>query len=82
MSGTRSNAECSGQHAELLPARTVLSTFTRASDGGHNGGGKNLLDGLKGDIPLLDKVLGITGNNADGSANGSRGSSGPSSRGL
>jgi hypothetical protein len=82
MSGTRSNAECSGQQAELLPARTVLSTFTRASDGGHNGGGKNLLDGLTVQIPLLDKILGNPGSGADGSANGSRGSSGAGSRGL
>lgn len=83
MPSTRSDGQFTAQHAELLPARTVLSTFTRASDGGHNGGGKNLLDGLTVHIPLLDKVLGNPGNGADGStSNGSQGFSGASSRGL
>ena len=39
MSDTVSFAELDGQHVELLPARTVLSTFS-ARDGG------GLLDGL------------------------------------
>ncbi len=83
MPSTRSDAQFTAQQAELLPARTVLSTFTRAGDGGQNGGGKNLLDGLTVHIPLLDKVLGSPGTGTDGStSNGSRGVSGDSSRGL
>jgi hypothetical protein len=83
MPSTSNDGQVTGQHAELLPARTVLSTLTRASGGGHNGGGKGPLDGLKVDIPLLNQVLGNPSHGADGTTNnGSQGSRGASSHGI
>jgi hypothetical protein len=78
MSGTRSNAEFTGQHPELLPARTVLSTFLRA-DGAASGDGTNPVSGLLPHVALLDKLIpGL----ASQPVNGSPGLSGTSSSGI
>jgi hypothetical protein len=79
MSGTRSDAEFTGQYPELLPARTVLSTFIRTTDGATSGNSTNPLGGLLPHIALLDKVL---PDPASRPINGIAGSSGASSGGV
>ncbi len=67
MSNTLSCAELDGQRAELLPARTVLSTFTQGANGSDAFGGIGL------GIPILDKIFPGSGNAVGGagqSANG------------
>jgi hypothetical protein len=77
MSGTRSNAEFTGQHPQLLAARTLLSMFPRA-DGAASGDSTNPL-GLLPHLGLLDKVLPDAGSRP---VSGSPGASGTSSSGL
>lgn len=67
MSDTVSCAELDGQRVELLPARTVLTTFTQAANGSDAFGGIGL------GIPILDKLFPGSGNAVGGngaSANG------------
>ncbi len=53
MSDTASFDELEGQHVELLPARTVLSMFIAASDGGAAS------DGANGTGTVGMKILGM-----------------------
>ena len=53
MSDALSFAELYGQHGELLPARTVLSTFITADPNGSSGGSGSSSPG-----DLLAKVFG------------------------
>ena len=64
MSETPSNVDVNGQHAELLPARTVLSTVARAAEAGDDEGFGGLDSIIK--VPTLDDAEpapndGITG---------------------
>ena len=75
MSEKRSDVQVDGQHVELLPARTVLSTFIRAageSYGNENGGA---LDSLLGQLPSLY-------NSHSGGGNGVGGAGGGASKGI
>jgi hypothetical protein len=82
MSDALSFAEIDGQHVELLPARTVMSTFRTGGGGDGGTGGKggsaqgglgiNLLSG----IGILGTGVASAGDAAGGnggSANGGRG---------
>ncbi len=69
MSDMLSCAEVDGQRVELLPARTVLSTFVQ---GGANG--TDSFGGVGIGLPVLDKIFPGSGNAVGGagqSANGS-----------
>ncbi len=60
-------AELDGQHVELLPARTVLSTFAQGADGIDSFGGIGI------GLPIVDKIFPGSGNAVGGagqSANG------------
>ena len=81
MSDALSFAEIDGQHVELLPARTLMSTFrTGGGDGGTGGNGGSAQGGLGINILSGIGILGTgvasagdaTGGNG-GSANGGRG---------
>ena len=74
MSDALSSAELDGQRVELLPARTVLSTFVQGSDGGTGANGKDAIGGVGIGLPILDKIFPGSGNAVGGdgqSANGS-----------
>ena len=74
MSDALSSAELTGQHVELLPARTVLSTFAQDSGGGNGAKGLDSFGGFGLGAPILDKIFPGSGNahGGDGqSANGS-----------
>ena len=67
MLDTLTFAELDAQHLELLPARTVLSTFTQAANGHDAWGGIGL------GIPILNQIFPGSGNAVGGagqSANG------------
>ena len=67
MSDALNSAELDRQSVELLPPRTVLSTFTQAANG-HDAWG-----GIGFGIPILDKIFPGSGNAVGGagqSANG------------
>jgi hypothetical protein len=69
MSDTVSCAELDGQRVELLPARTVLSTFAQGAANGTDSFG-----GIGIGLPILDKIFPGSGNAVGGagqSANGS-----------
>ncbi|MGH3786369.1 MAG: hypothetical protein ACRDRG_07385 [Pseudonocardiaceae bacterium] len=66
MSDTVSPAELDGQHVELLPARTVLSMFSAASDGGVGGNGQDAVG--KVGVNMLGIPLIPGGGNATGGA--------------
>ncbi|MDQ4102676.1 MAG: hypothetical protein M3186_02765 [Actinomycetota bacterium] len=66
MSDTVSPTELDGQHAELLPARTVLSMFSTGSDGGVGGNGENAVGKLG--VNVLGVPLIPGGGNATGGA--------------
>jgi hypothetical protein len=71
MSDTLSYAELDGQHVELWPARTVLSSFVQGSTGGN---GLDSFGGVGVGLPILDKMFPGAGNAVGGagqSANGS-----------
>ena len=80
MSDALTFAEIDGQHLELLPARTVMSTFTMGGgDGGTGGPGGSGQGGLGLNV-LNINVLGTQVNSAadgiggaGGSADGGRG---------
>ncbi len=81
MSDALSFVEIDGQHVELLPARTVLSTFAMGGgDGGAGGGGGdgqggvgvNLLSGI-GVLGTGDASGGNAAGGGGGSADGGRG---------
>ncbi len=66
MSDELSFAELDGQHVELLPARTVLSTFsTQGTDGGTGGHGSDCT-GTVGVVMLGRDLLGNGGGNCVG----------------
>jgi hypothetical protein len=74
MSDTLSDTELEGERAELLPARTVLSTFTQGANGGNGANGLDKWGGIGLGIPILDKLFPGSGNAVGGageSANGS-----------
>ncbi|MGH3289394.1 MAG: hypothetical protein ACRDU4_02200 [Mycobacterium sp.] len=74
MCDTLSNIELNGQRVELLPARTVLSTFTQGADGGTGANGADKFGGIGVGLPIVDKILPGAGNAMGGagqSANGS-----------
>ncbi|MGH3695840.1 MAG: hypothetical protein ACRDRX_17930 [Pseudonocardiaceae bacterium] len=67
MSETLVWAELGGQHAELLPARTVLSTFAQGADGMDSFGGIGI------GLPIMNQIFPGSGNAVGGpgqSANG------------
>ncbi|HET9254385.1 MAG TPA: hypothetical protein VFO16_04170 [Pseudonocardiaceae bacterium] len=76
MSDALSFVEIDGQHAELLPARTVMSlVHTGGCNGGKGGTGGNGGDGRGGvGINLLDITL--TGDQYNNAANGQGGNGG------
>ncbi|MBV8539153.1 MAG: hypothetical protein JO063_04025 [Pseudonocardiales bacterium] len=68
MSDALSFAELDGQQVELLPARTVLSTFTQGADGGTAIDGTDGVGviGINRLIPGGGNGYGTPGSNADG----------------
>ena len=78
MSDTWRDIQFDGQRVELLPARTVLSTFAPATEGSDGSEGMDAV-GLVTHLPLVNKVL--PSGDHDGS-NGHGGSSGGGSSGL
>ncbi|MDQ4104717.1 MAG: hypothetical protein M3186_13785, partial [Actinomycetota bacterium] len=74
MSDVLSFAEIDGQHLELLPARTVMSTFTMGGgDGGTGGAGGSGQGGIG--VNLLNiNVLGTQVNSAGNGVGGAGGS--------
>ena len=84
MSDECSDLHVNGQRAELLPARTVLSTLAPGTAGGKGAdGSKDPLGGLYVHIPLLDKVIPGSGLGTDSSASdGSHGPVGSSTKGI
>jgi hypothetical protein len=68
-------AQIDGQHVELLPARTVLSTFARAADEGNGNAGA--FDSIAGDLSLVDNVT-----PASGGEPGISGAAGGATKGL
>jgi hypothetical protein len=74
MSDALCYTELDGQHGELLPARTVLSTFVQGSNGGTGANGPDKFGGIGIGLPFLDKILPGSGNahgGDGGNANGS-----------
>lgn len=85
MSAECSDVHINGQRAELLPARTVLSTLAPGAAGGKGAdGGKDPLSGLFFlHVPLLDKVIPGSGIGSGSSASdGSHGPVGSSTKGI
>ncbi|MGH3898219.1 MAG: hypothetical protein ACRDTA_08175 [Pseudonocardiaceae bacterium] len=81
MSDALSFVEIDGQHVELLPARTVLSTFSMGGgDGGAGGAGGDAQGGLGVNLLSGIGVLG-TGNASAGNATGGAGGSANGGRG-
>ncbi|HYZ37764.1 MAG TPA: hypothetical protein VE673_13765 [Pseudonocardiaceae bacterium] len=75
MSETRSDVvQVDGQHVELLPARTVLSTLARA-DESYGNEDAGALDSLLGRLPSLD-------NATSGGEPGVSGAAGGATRGI
>ena len=66
------------QYVELLPARTVLSTFAGAADGNDGSDGMDAVGGLVTHLPFVDKVL----TNSHGGSDGLSGSPGGGTSGL
>jgi hypothetical protein len=64
-----------GQQVELLPARTVLSTFARAADEGNGNAGA--LDSIVGDLSLVDNVAPASGGDP-----GTSGTAGGATKGI
>ena len=74
MSDALSYAELDRQHGELLPARTVLSTFVQGSNGSTGANGRDSFGTIGIGLPILDKFFPGAGNAVGGagqSANGS-----------
>jgi len=85
MSDECSDVHVNGQRAELLPARTVLSTLAPGTAGGKGAdGSKDPLGGLFFvHVPLLDKFIPGSGLGSGSSASdGSHGPAGDSSKGI
>ena len=78
MSDALSFTEIDGQHVELLPARTVMSTFRaggeEGGDGGYGGNGGNAQGGVGVNVLSGLGVLG-TGSASGGDAAGGNGGS-------
>jgi hypothetical protein len=69
MSDTVTFAEIDGQYVELLPARTVLSTFSMGEVGGPNGGG----NGIVADPNYVRTIVVIAGDHGTGGSSGGGG---------
>ncbi|MGH3888006.1 MAG: hypothetical protein ACRDSZ_15845 [Pseudonocardiaceae bacterium] len=83
MSDALSFVEIDGQHVELLPARTVLSTFAmggKGGDGGAGGSGGDAQGGVGVNVLSGIGVLG-TGNASGGNATGGAGGGAAGGRG-
>jgi hypothetical protein len=78
MSEKRSDVQVDGQHVELLPARTVLSTFTRAAEESYSNENGGALDSLLGQLPSLYNSHSGSGNGVGGVG----GAGGGASRGI
>ena len=72
MSDSLSFIEIDGQHAELLPARTVLSMITKAGGGCHAGNGGDAYGGIGINLLNLD-LLGDQTNSAGNATGGAGG---------
>lgn len=72
MSDACSDVQFERQRVELLPARTVLSTFARAADG-NQGEGTDPVSALVTHIPVVSKVLADIGRGPGGPGGDSTG---------
>jgi hypothetical protein len=75
MSEKSSDVQVDGQHVELLPARTVLSTFARAADESYGNEDAGGLDSILGHLPSLD-------DSNSGGENGVNGAAGGATKGI
>ena len=78
MSNALSFAEINGQHVELLPARTVLSTFSMGEAGGAGGAGAGSAAGgaATASDPMVYGDLYVIGGNGGTGGAGSSGAGG------
>lgn len=79
MSDALSFAEIDGQHMELLPARTVMSTFTMGGGDGGTSSGGNGQGGVNAPILSGRAILGTVnyvGGSGIGGASGAAGGNG------